>query len=565
MASGDARVGAAAPRGDVFASPPERLLVVFDGRLDDRAELAQSLGVEGSARPARIVAAAYLKWGDRLATILRGDFALVIWDGAQARVLAARDPFGVRPLHWTSRGGRLYVASDADQFLTAGIVGPSPDERMVREFLDRRFRTLHRSYFAGVSRVLPGHVLVATPENIRTWDYRSVPTVPLRFASQGECHEAFRALFSRAVARRLDPDAPNVIQISGGVDSAAIACVADQVFRDQRSRVGALTGASAVFPGLPCDEAEHIDVVARHLSFPVERWNGTIVSDVEFREPLLAAPGARIPWASGTEGYIEIARSRGARTILDGTGGDQVGMPLGLERDEVAPTDWRVVAQYLRQSPMSLPRATRVLKWLITATAPLKVRKLRGDLRKTPPEPVPQGVEYLPADHRFISWRHALRWRTLAGAQLASAIDSKQRHAALFGLDVTFPFLDWDVILFVLALPLAYWPRRSWLARLHREALRSQLPPGTYGRRSKAEFTSAMLNRTRSNITSITSILEEGAWESGPMADRREAQGLLTRVTIDGDGDGAFDAAHRLWAIASVEAWRRKISRYHVV
>ena len=185
-------------------------------------------GSNRTHRPRRAIGEAYLRWGVWLSRRIRGDYAFVIWDGRQRQVVAGRDPFGVRPLHYAPVGGQLWLASDVDQFLAAGFPHREPDDQTVVEFLTRDFRTLDRTFFREIARVPPGHVLIATKYRSSTSDYREEPREELTFSSTAECHDAFRTQFFRAVERRLSRKSGSVVLLSGGeLDSTAIACAAD--------------------------------------------------------------------------------------------------------------------------------------------------------------------------------------------------------------------------------------------------------------------------------------------------------------------------------------------------
>ena len=207
------------------------LLVAFEGRLDDAGDLRRRLTLDPEATVARLLGEAYLRWETEFVCQLRGDYAFIIWDSARQRVVAARDPFGVRPLHYASFDGQLCVASDVDQIIAAGFPDVAPDDHSVVEFLTREFRTLDRSYFKDIWRVSPGHILVASEGESRTFDYRTVPPSELSFSSTAECHEALRTQIFKAVERRLSSKLPAVVLLSGGVDSTSIACVADSLLR----------------------------------------------------------------------------------------------------------------------------------------------------------------------------------------------------------------------------------------------------------------------------------------------------------------------------------------------
>ena len=165
---------------DLVAMSEAQLLVGFDGRLDDSGDLCRLLRIDPDASPGRTIGEAYLRWGIWLPRHIRGDYAFVIWDGRLRRIVAARDPFGIRPLHYAPSGGQLWLASDVDQFLAAGFRHRKPDDEMVVEFLTRNFRTLDRSYFREIARVPPGSALWAGPlrphtlENVGESELRAI-------------------------------------------------------------------------------------------------------------------------------------------------------------------------------------------------------------------------------------------------------------------------------------------------------------------------------------------------------------------------------------------------------
>jgi asparagine synthase (glutamine-hydrolysing) len=562
---------AGSPEGDVVEIATAGLVVAFDGRLDNLRDLRRNLDLDPGTPVARTLGAAYLKQGDPFVAQLRGDYALVVWDGLRRRLLAARDPFGVRPLHYASVDGQLVVASDADQFLLSGVARPVPDQQSVAEFLSRDLRSLDRSFFRDVSRVPPGHLLVGTDLQVRTADYRRMPGAALSFSSPAEAQEAFREKFLAAVARRLDSENAVLIQLSGGVDSTSIVCAANVLLGTGSAGGARAFAASATFPGLDCDESRFLEAVERHVSIPVVRWDGTQTSGVELQAPLLAAPGTRIPWASGTDGFVEIAMARQARTILDGTGGDQVGLPLGTESEEVVPGDLGWIGARFLESRPSLAGGLRLLRWAIAAGAPRPIRDLRSRYRRASSPSRPEWLLVAPAVPRqpppsvssgYLSSAQMKRWETLAGAPLAASIDAKQRHASWFGLDTAFPFLDWDLVQFTLALPPRYWRPRGWLARIQREALRRDLPPEVYRRRSKAEFTSAMINRVRGNLEVISDLFAGETWAAAEIIEKTKARRLLEDFRRD--PAPGFAAAYYLWAVASVEAWLRRVLGYRI-
>jgi asparagine synthase (glutamine-hydrolysing) len=558
-------------RGGLDIGELSGLMAVLDGRLDNAQELHRALDLDRQSSPARLILGAYERWGDDCLGRLRGEYALIVWDGRRRRVLAARDPFGVRPLHYVASKDHLWIASDADQFLTAGLVEGAPDDTMAVEFLTRRFRTLDRSFFRDVRRIPPGHGLTATEADTRTFDYRVLPASNLSFASTEACYEAFREHFSTAVRRRIASDRPVVADLSGGCDSSSIVCVAARLLREDPGLAPDLIAASAAFPGLPCDEGIFVDAVARHSGVRVIKWDGTRASDLDPREPVLGGPAGRMVISGGTEGFVDIALGRGAGTLLSGMGGDLVGQPFGRTLDEIANGEWRAAAR--RAFPRGLPmnRAARRALHILEAFFPRPFGVVRSIVprRFTAPDWLTSHAKRLAeptrsstgAEGSFASHGQRLRWRELRRADIALTVDIRQTHASRIGLEVRYPFLDWDLIAFTLGIPFEHWPPPGEFARLHRHALRADLPAEIYGRYSKAEFAPAVVNSVEAQLPTIHDVFHDGPWASERLVSQRRARELLLRFrNVSASRD--LVSAYHLRAITSLETWLRAVLRY---
>src|SRR6202044_2689500 len=59
------------------------------------------------------------------------------------------------------------------------------------------------------------------------WDFD--PAKKIRYRTDVEYEEHFRALFTESVRRRLRSDAPVLAELSGGMDSSSFECVADTI------------------------------------------------------------------------------------------------------------------------------------------------------------------------------------------------------------------------------------------------------------------------------------------------------------------------------------------------
>ena len=103
-------------------------------------------------------------------------YGLALWDARENRLVAARDPFGVKPVYWWSDGRRTAVASEVGALIAAGLVEPEIDPVALDHYLACRFVPGPRTLFSGVQKLAPGELLVATPDgDLKIESFRRPP------------------------------------------------------------------------------------------------------------------------------------------------------------------------------------------------------------------------------------------------------------------------------------------------------------------------------------------------------------------------------------------------------
>ena len=216
--------------------------VIGNGEFFDYPELKARLEAKGhvfrTCSDTEIIIHLYEELGEDLFHHLKGQFAFVLVDIQQRKVLLARDRVGICPLHWSRQGDWLYFGSEIKALLASHAVAPALDPRGLDHIFTFFAMGTRRTMFAGIQSVAPGHYLRITfrsdgaPASIDErcyWD--------LDFPDWGQEHdsdaatliEEFEATFRRAVEIRLRADVPVVSYLSGGVDSAYILAMASSI------------------------------------------------------------------------------------------------------------------------------------------------------------------------------------------------------------------------------------------------------------------------------------------------------------------------------------------------
>ena len=254
-------------------SPRTGCALIVDARLDNRADLLARLPdpPPPTASDAELILRAYEAWQLDAPRRLLGDFAFVLWDPRHQRLVCARDTSGQRSLFYRSDARTFAAASEIHQLFQDPSVPIAPNEDRIRDYLVpfnmwRNEPDQAATFYAGVHAVAAGHVLVVDAESQRTrryWDLQPPPE--LRYRSDQEYVDHFRALLFEAVGARLRSAHALGSMLSGGLDSASVACTALELYRAGRAVDRGFASFSLVFDELECDESSLVrDVQAKY-------------------------------------------------------------------------------------------------------------------------------------------------------------------------------------------------------------------------------------------------------------------------------------------------------------
>jgi asparagine synthase (glutamine-hydrolysing) len=319
------------------------LHIVADARLDGRSDLVRALRDAGVQTPQgaprldspapELIMAAWQAWGRRCPEHLLGDFAFALWDSRRRVLFAARDAFGVKPLFVSEVGGpdgALLISNTVPALLEHPDVTWEPDERSVADhLLWSAINDERHTPFATIRQVERGSWLEARVDAIeesRWWQLPEPGDPGSRRAA--DILEEFDDLLHQSVADRLPQEGqPALLQLSGGLDSGAIAAAAVEV-RGGPAGLPALTfGYERLFadpePALARKSAAALAL--DHTVLSVDDWASPLPG-MEAHLPDWAGSYPAWPLAPGYDGAApyEPAMVERARVSLTGWDGDAV-------------------------------------------------------------------------------------------------------------------------------------------------------------------------------------------------------------------------------------------------
>ena len=486
-----------------LANEDGSVVLVLDGRVDDRATLRRDLEAGGAvlrdATDAELVLRAYEAWGEGCADRVIGEFAFVVWDATRRRLFGARDAAGTRHFYYHRGAGHFAFASEIRGLLALGTIEARLNEARLLDCLVVEFDRDDEvgTLYDGIQRLPAGHSMVVAEGSVRTWRYWNPADLPeAKYASLDECAEAYLAQLRIAVECRLRHIGPVGAMLSGGLDSSSLVGLIRKEFRHRLSsplRTFSLVRADRD----NCRDAVHIDrmlaegwVVPTILTSSVaaERW----------REQMDRIEGLNEPWAL-TQGFTdglmyEAAARAGCRVLMDGMANDlyfyAVGRSLGFQRErlrrlpQVLAASWRHgMERPLRQ--LARRTAAEVTpRWARTAYAALYDRYaipwsdfalLRRDVgRDLLSASRKRRKSRLPEPRRLED--RALHARDFTTGLLSFAHEVNGQLALSLGVEPRSPYSDRRMIEFAIRMPLEAKLCTRWYKHLARRAMAGILP-----------------------------------------------------------------------------------------
>ncbi|GAA1760921.1 asparagine synthase (glutamine-hydrolyzing) [Luedemannella helvata] len=214
-----------------------RYLLIFNGEIYNYIELRKQLMQEYGARfdtegDGEVIVAGYHYMGPAILDRLRGMFAFVIWDAKERVAFAARDPFGIKPLHYVSTNDGVYFSSEKKALLPfapaarAGDAGL--DHANLSHYLTLQYVPEPGTLHQGVQRLGSGEWLTFRPGagEFATGRYYRPVFSPRPVPQPEVLYRRIRETLRDSVRMHMRADVPVGAFLSSGIDSTAVVALA---------------------------------------------------------------------------------------------------------------------------------------------------------------------------------------------------------------------------------------------------------------------------------------------------------------------------------------------------
>lgn len=501
---------------------------------------------------------------------INGMFAFAFKHYSTDQIWLGRDRLGIKPLYYSIENGQLWFSSEAKPL--GEILNRKLDQIAIHEWIRYQIQISDRTFFENVRTVKPGSFMVFTQTGFREVKYWSIDNhLPSNLysspKSSTELEENFKELFQEAVKSHLISDVPISSIISGGMDSSSVASLAAQ-----QGVIDSFTGRYSV-EGF--DESEYAKQVALKCNSNLSILD---IKELNFSESIeevisstdLPAAG---PGAIGQFLVSKKIRDSGFKVVLSGTGGDElflgytrnrfplIASSLMHQTHESENSHWNSISGNLG----SLAGYSSMYKKFVAAGGfanPLDgflstIQRNFGQSVWSPDKDLIKMVDtdlasaISPNGGNSIKDIHDTLLRFELGFFLPSILQVEDRTSMANGIETRVPFLDLNLLEFMLELPLEVRLLNGRPKELLRKAMQDILPPEVLSRKDKMGFPVPIRKWARGlathRIDSAIHLLED-----------HDLDFIDSRVYRD--GIAGIQDERTIWALITIAFWFKSLN-----
>lgn len=244
-----------------------KIVIVFNGEIYNFIFLKKELMRKGylfqSDCDTEVIIAAYQEWGCKCFERLNGMFAIAIYDEEQDKIILARDRVGKKPLYYYHKDSEFVFASELKPIMKYPYFSKAIDNESIGSYMCHKYIPSPNTIFLNTFKVEPGTYLIYQKGDIycyKYWDLITIHREANRDISDLEAAKVqLRNMLKDSVSKRLVADVPVGTFLSGGIDSALITAIAQEVSDEP------VDSFTIGFYDEEKDEAPYAAQIAKHI------------------------------------------------------------------------------------------------------------------------------------------------------------------------------------------------------------------------------------------------------------------------------------------------------------
>jgi asparagine synthase (glutamine-hydrolysing) len=313
-----------------FRSPHyPNIIITGDVQLYHKEHLEVVHGTTTGKGDLDFVLAAYLKWGTNCVQHLFGDFMFTLYDEDKGILFAARDQLGIIPYYYYDSDDFFIFSNSVIALSEFEFAKPLDDEWMQRLlFRTNTVENNQHTIYSNIKKLQAAHTLTITREDTQLKCYWILPDESKQqTVNRDEAVEKLKEYLHMAVKARLSTTRKNGVELSGGIDSSAIAAIGVKIDPNFWALSNVLSDEARSNKGGFTDEYDNIKLVSKHINITkhtlVDALSEDPISQLEKAIDIIGLPVANTIHISQQSLY-HAASNITISTLFSGFGGDDI-------------------------------------------------------------------------------------------------------------------------------------------------------------------------------------------------------------------------------------------------
>ena len=220
-----------------MAGEDERVHIVFNGEIYNFQELRAGLKAEHQFKGAsdtEVIVHLYEEIGTEVFSKIKGMFAIALYEKEHKKLFLARDGMGKKPLYYGIFEKTLLFGSELKALMAHPKFKKELDIASLNKYFQYEYVPTPHTMFQNVFKFEPGHYATYDGKALtktKFWDV-SFEVRKGKSPSLDDTIVRFDELLHEGVKKRLISDVPLGVFLSGGIDSSTIAYYAQKIARD---------------------------------------------------------------------------------------------------------------------------------------------------------------------------------------------------------------------------------------------------------------------------------------------------------------------------------------------
>lgn len=549
------------------------IVIVYNGEIYNYKELRQELEMKGhrfsTNTDTEVVVHSYEEYGENCLEKFNGMFAFALWNKKNKKLLLARDRLGIKPLYYYFDGKKLIFASEIKAILADKKIKKELNENSLVDYLTFQNIMDNKTFFKGISILLPAHCLIFEDGKIAMNEYWK-PDYSKKHLEKNEDYVGkFQKIFKDAVKRHMISDVPVGSYLSGGFDSSSVAAMASEISGKRLETFSGRFEEGGIY-----DEAAAAKKVAERIK--AKPYTITIkpkdfldsINEIVYHldEPKVALPAF-------SQYHVSKLVSKHVKVVLTGHGGDELfaGYPIyktAYFKELIKKNPFNIFKIFNLAKADELPRFLYFLLFPLFSKEvgfglfimfnknhrkKLFTKKFYEKIKNY--NPVESLDNYLKSGN--LSYSDKIEHLYLK-TYLPSLFIIEDKLGMAHSIEARIPFCDNELVEFALSVPIEHKLYNNELKHIVKEGMKSRLPAELY-KRPKLGFPTPLSLWFRKELKKfIYDILLDEKTISRGIFNGNYVKKLLDRH-CSSKTDTIVDLvnANRIWSLVNIELWFR--------